>query len=346
MKALVNRKYGTAEVLSVEEVAMPVAGNDEVLIKVMAASINRGDWYLLNGKPFFLRLSPGGLRTPRITILGGDVAGRVEAVGKNVSQFQVGDPVYGDISNSGNGAFAEYVAAPESVLALKPRNLPFAEAAALPSAAVTALQGLRAGGLQAGQQVLINGASGGVGTYAVQLAKAMGGQITAVCSTGKMEMVRALGADKVIDYTQEDFTRNGRHYDLILGINGYHALADYRRALRPNGVYVAVGGTMRQIFAPMLFGSMFSGKEKKTLLSMGSTNINQKDLVAIKELVETGQVKPVVDGCFPLDEARGAMHYFGAGHARGKVVITMGENSGKMERISATLNTETGTWTK
>lgn len=323
MKALVNRTYGTAEVLTVADVAKPVPGDDEVLIQVMAAAINRADWYLLTGKPFVVRLSLGGLRRPRITILGGDVAGWVAAVGRNVTDFQVGDAVYGDLSTSGSGAFAEYAAAPAAVLAHKPRNLSFAEAAALPSAAVTALQGLRAGNLQAGQQVLINGASGGVGTYAVQLAKALGADVTAVCSTGKVEMVRAIGADHVIDYTREDFMGNGRQYDLILGINGYQSLADYRRALRPNGAYVAVGGTMKQIFQAMLFGALYSRKDGKVLRGMGATNINQKDLVTIKEMAEAGQIKPVVDGSYPLQEAGAAMRYFGAGHVRGKVVITM-----------------------
>ena len=326
MKALVNRTYGTADVLAVAEVAKPVPAEKEVLIKVMAAGINRSDWYLLTGKPFFLRLGLGGLRRPRITILGSDVAGIVEAVGAAVTQFQVGDAVYGDLSDSGNGAFAEYVAAPAAVLAPKPATLSFVEAAALPSAAVTALQGLRAGNIRAGQQVLINGASGGVGTYAVQLAKALGAKVTAVCSTSKLEMVRSLGADQVIDYTREDFTRNGRQYDLILGVNGYHPLAAYRRALRPNGVYVAVGGSMKQIFGALLFGGLHSGRDGKVLRTMGSTHINQADLLTIREMAEAGQLTPVIDGTYALENGRAAMQIFGQGSVAGKLVLTMDQS--------------------
>ena len=323
MKALVNRTYGTADVLSIAEVAKPVPADDEVLVKVMAASINRSDWYLLTGKPFFLRLSPGGLRRPRITILGGDLAGVVEAVGAAVTRFQVGDLVYGDVTDVGNGAFAEYVAAPAAVLAPKPGNLSFAEAAALPSAAVTALTGLRTGGIKAGQKVLIQGASGGVGTYAVQMAKALGAEVTAVCSTSKLEMVRNLGADHVIDYRREDFAKNGRQYDLILGVNGYRRLADYRRALRPNGVYVAVGGSMKQIFGAMLLGGLYSGREGKVLRTMGATKINLDDLLTIKQMVEAGQVTPVIEGSYALENGRNAMQFFGQGSVAGKVVLTM-----------------------
>ena len=327
MKALVNRAYGTADVLAVETVEKPSPGENDVLIKVMAASINRSDWYFLTGTPFFLRLSPGGLRRPRVIILGGDVAGVVEAVGANVTQFRPGDEVYGDLSESGRGGFAEYVVAPVSVLAPKPRNLSFAQAAALPSAAVTALQGLRAGDIQAGQRVLINGASGGVGGYAVQLAKAMGAEVTAVCSSSKVEMARTLGADHVIDYSREDFVEDGAQFDLILGVNGYRTLAEYRRALRPKGVYVAVGGTMKQIFQAMLLGSFFSGKDGKSLRSMGTAKINQVDLEKIKEIAEAGQIVPVIDAHYPLEEGRAAMHYFSSGSVRGKVVITMPETN-------------------
>jgi NADPH:quinone reductase-like Zn-dependent oxidoreductase len=334
MKALLREEYGGAEVLRVGTVEKPVPAENEVLIKVMAASINRGDWYLLNGKPFLVRLSPGGLRKPRLRILGGDVAGWVEAVGANVTGFQVGDAVYGDLSNSGCGAYAEYVAAPEAVLAHKPANLSFAAAAALPSAAVTALQGLRAGEIKAGQRVLINGASGGVGLFAVQIAKAFGGEVTAVCSTSKQELARRLGADHTIDYTQEDFTRRGERYDRILGVNGYHPLADYRRALRPEGIYVALGGTMAQIFQAMLLGPLMS-RGGKSLRSMGATNINQDDLVRIKEMAEAGRIKPVLDNCYSLDEGAEAMRYFGEGHVGGKVVITMAEEAESGARETA-----------
>ena len=276
-----------------------------------------------------MRLDPGGLRKPSINILGGDVAGRVEAVGENVKQFQIGDEVFGDISNSGMGAFAEYVSAPENVIAHKPSNLSFEQAAAVPSAAVTALQGMRDSGYIApGQKVLIVGASGGVGTYAVQIAKSYETEITAVCSTGKIDLVRSLGADHVIDYTKEDFTKNGQLYDLILGVNGYHSLSDYKRALSPTGTYVCIGGPMTQLFQSILLGPLMSEKGGKQLRNMGSVKINQKDLVVMTELLEAGKVVPVIDRRYPLSEAAEAFRYLGAGHARGKVIITV-EHNGK-----------------
>ena len=232
MQAIVYHNYGSPDVLKLEEVQKPVPQDDEVLVKVVAASAAAGDWHLLRAKPFLVRFMYGLLK-PKYKILGADVAGRVEAVGRNVTQFQPGDEVFGDLSNCGFGAFAEYVAAPETALALKPTNLTFEEAAAVPVSAVTALLGLRHGQIQPGQKVLINGASGGVGTFAVQIAKAFGAEVTAVCSTGKVELVRSLGADHVIDYTQADFTQNGERYDLILAANGYQPLAAYQRALSP-----------------------------------------------------------------------------------------------------------------
>jgi len=324
VKAIVNHEYGTADVLKLEEVEKPTPKDNEVLIKVHAASVNIADWYMLNGKPFLVRLAPGGLLKPKLNILGGDVAGRVEAVGKHVTQFQPGDEVYGDNSNTGMGAFAEYVAVPEHILAHKPDNLSFAEAAAVPSAAVTALQGIRdSGEIQSGQKVLVNGASGGVGTYAVQIAKYYGGEVTAVCSTSKIEMVRSIGADHVIDYTKENFTQNGQHYDLILGVNGYYSLSDYKRALSSKGTYVMIGGSMAQIFQAMLLGPLMSKKGGKQLKGMGSVRINQDDLIVMKELLKTGKVAPVIDKCYPLSEAAEAMRHLGEGHAKGKVVITM-----------------------
>ena len=329
MKAIVNHEYGSPEVLKLEEVEKPTPKDNEVLIEVYAASLNTGEWYFLTGKPFLVRLDPGGLRKPNINILGGDVAGRVEAVGVNAKQFQIGDEVYGDISNSGMGAFAEYVCAPENVIAHKPGNLSFEEAAAVPSAAVTALQGMRdSGEIQSGQKVLIVGASGGVGTYAVQIAKSYGTEVTAVCSTGKIDLVRSIGADHVIDYTKEDFTLNGQLYDLILGVNGYHPLSEYKRALSPKGTYVCIGGTMRQLFGSILLGPLKSEKGGKQLRNMGSVKINQKDLVVMKELLEAGKVIPVIDRRYPLSETPEAFRYLGAGHAKGKVVITV-ELNGK-----------------
>src|SRR5512141_1966805 len=248
MKAIVYTQYGPPDVLSLEEVKKPAINEDQVLVKVHAASINAGNWHMLTADPFPMRLMGVGLFKPKNTILGADIAGCVEAVGRNVKQFQSGDAVFGDVFGLGSGSFAEYVAVPESALALKPSNISFEEAAAVPVAAVTALQGLRDGGhIQPGQKILINGASGGVGTFAVQIAKAFGAEVTAVCSTRNLEMARSIGADHVIDYTKEDFTQNGQQYDLILAANGYHPISDYLRALNAEGTYVVAGGSMWQL---------------------------------------------------------------------------------------------------
>jgi NADPH:quinone reductase-like Zn-dependent oxidoreductase len=322
MKAIVYQKYGSPDVLQLEEVAKPTPKDDEVLVKVHAASVNAGDWHLLRGDPFLVRLNLGLLK-PKHQILGSDVAGRVEAVGRNVKQFQPGDEVFGDIFESGLGAFAEYVCARENALVLKPANLSFEEVAAVPMAAITALQGLRdKGQIQQGQKVLINGASGGVGAFAVQIAKAFGADVTAVCSTKNVDMVRSLGADQVIDYTQEDFTKNGQRYDLILAANGYHPISAYKRALSPKGMYVMTGGSMAQLYQAMLLGpliSMTGSNKMGNLLSRP----NQKDLVCMKELLEAGKVVPVIDRRYPLSETAEAIRYVEKGHARGKVVITM-----------------------
>src|SRR5437588_1524918 len=249
MRAIVYHTYGSPDVLKLEEVQKPVPQDDEVLVKVHATSVNAGDWHLLRAKPFLMRLMGYGLLKPKNSILGSDIAGRVEAVGRNVTQFQQDDEVFGNI----RGGLAEYVCAREDALVLKPANLSFEEAAAVPMAAVTALQGLRyKGQIQPGQKVLINGASGGVGTFAVQIAKSFGAEVTAVCSTRNVAMARSIGADHVIDYTQEDFTRNGQRYDLILGVNGYRPILAYRRALRPGGIYVMVGASNARLFRAML----------------------------------------------------------------------------------------------
>src|SRR5690348_4575170 len=243
MRAMVYHIYGSPDVLKLEEVQKPVPQDDEVLVQVLAASVNAGDWHLLRAKPFLMRLMGYGLLKPKHTILGSDIAGRVEAVGRNVTQFQPGDEVFGNTAEYGFGCFAEYVSVPENALVLKPTNLSFEEAAAVPQAALTALQGLRdTGHIQKEQTVLINGASGGIGTFAVQIAKAFGARVTAVCSTRNLDIVRSIGADHVIDYTRADFTRNGQQYDLILAANGYHSISDYKRALRPTGTYVTTGG--------------------------------------------------------------------------------------------------------
>ncbi|MGH8004614.1 MAG: NAD(P)-dependent alcohol dehydrogenase, partial [Limisphaerales bacterium] len=292
MKAMVYTEYGPPEVLQLKEVEKPAPKENEVLIKVHAASVNAGDWHILRGKPFLVRL----MGKPKNGILGWDVAGRVEAVGGKVTQFQPGDEVFGWCT----GAFAEFVCAPENDIAPKPAKLTFEEAAAVPVAAMTALQGLKSRKeIQPGQKVAINGASGGVGPFAVQLAKSFGTEVTAVTSTGKVEQARSLGADFVIDYSKEDFTRAGKRYDRILAANGNRSIFDYKRALKPDGICVVTGGSMPQIFQAMLLGPLLSmaGKRK-----MGSLLLKPKkqDLLFIKELLEAGKLKPVIDRRYPL----------------------------------------------
>ncbi len=323
MKAIVYEKYGPPDVLHLEEVEKPAPKEDEVLIKVHAASVNAYDWHFLTADIFLIRLMGGGLLKPNNTRPGADIAGRVEAVGSNAKQFRPGDEVFGDI---GHGGFAEYACAPERRLALKPANLSFEEAAAVPMAALTALQGLRdEGQIHPGQKVLINGASGGMGTFAVQIARSFGAEVTAVTSPRNLDQARSIGADQVIDYTREDFTQNGRQYDLILAANGYHPLSDYKRALTPQGIYVMAGGSMPQIFQAMLLGSWMSKTGGKKMGGV-SAKIDQKDLTFIQELLEAGKVVPVIDKRYPLSEAAEALRYLGAGHARGKVVITVKQN--------------------
>ena len=327
MKAIVYQKYGSPDVLELREVEKPAPGVGEVLVKVYATAVNYADFALLTGKPFLVRLMTGGLLNPKNQILGADVAGRVEAVGRDVRQFQPGDEVFGDISGCGLGGFAEYVSVPENVLALKPAKITFEQAAAVPMAAVTALQGLlHKGQIQAGQKVLINGASGGVGTFAVQIAKSFGAEVTAVCSTGKMNLVRSIGADHAIDYTQENFTQNGRCYDLILAANGYHPISAYKRALNPQGTYVCTGGTMPQIFQAMLLGPLMSVRGNKKMAGLAAKP-DQQDLAFMKELLEAGKVVPVIDRCYPLSETAEALRYLGEGNAKGKVVITLAQNT-------------------
>jgi len=327
MKAIVYTEYGAAQdVLRLAEVQKPAPKDEEVLLKIHAAALNAADWHIMKGDPFLVRLMVGGLLKPKINIPGADVAGRVEALGKNVTRLQVGDEVFGDISASGCGACAEYVCAKEQELALKPANLSFAEAAAVPLAGVSALQGLRdAGKIHAGQKVLIHGASGGVGTFAVQIAKSFGAQVTAVCSPSKVEMLRSLGADDVIDYTRSDFSQNGQRYDLILAANGNRSLADYKRALAPQGIYVMVGGSMSQMISALLLGPLYSrnGGQKFTALSAKSS---AKDLAFLKELLEAGKIKPVLDKRFPLSQAQEAFHYLEEGHAKGKIIVSLQEN--------------------
>lgn len=323
MKAIVYTKYGSPDVLELKEVEKPTPRDDEVLIKIHAASVNAADLHLLRADPFLIRLSSGLLK-PKNTRLGADVAGRVTAVGNSVKQFKPGDDVFGDISGCGWGGFAEYVCARENALVLKPANLTFEQAAAVPMAAVTALQGIQhAGEIRPGQKVLINGASGGVGTFAVQLAKSFGAEVTAVCSTGNLDMARSIGADHVIDYTRENFTQNGHRYDMIIAANGYHSISDYRRVLSPKGTYVQTGGSMAQMSQAMLQGSWISKTGSQKMSSMGVARPNQKDLLFVKELLEVGKVVPVIDRSYLLSEVPQALRYLEEGHAKGKVVITV-----------------------
>ncbi len=322
MKAIVHTQYGPPEVLQLKEVAKPVPRDNEVLIKVHAASVNSLDLTLRG--PLLARIISGGLFKPKDPRLGVDLAGRAEAVGSNVMQFQPGDEVFG----RGLGAFAEYACVREDAVVLKPATVTFEAAAAVPVAALTALQGLRdKGQIQPGQKVLIQGASGGVGTFAVQIAKSFGAEVTAVCSTQNVDQARSIGADHVIDYTQEDCTRNGQRYDLILAVNGYQSIFAYRRILSPTGRFVLVGASKDHLYQALLqallLGPVISRTGKQKMGFMGIAKINQKDLVFVKELLEAGKVVPVIDRRYPLSETSEALQYLEEGHARGKVIITI-----------------------
>jgi NADPH:quinone reductase-like Zn-dependent oxidoreductase len=325
MKAIVYTQYGSPDVLQLKEVAKPQPAAGEVLVKVHATGLNAADRLALSGKPYIVRLSVGGLRRSRYTILGTDVAGVVEAVGPGVTAFRPGDAVFGDLAEAGFGGLAEYACAAEGFWALKPAGVSFEQAAATPMAAVTALQGLRdKGQLRAGQRVLIHGASGGVGTFAVQIAAMLGGEVTAVCSARNADMARSLGATHVIDYTREDFARNGQRYDLILAANGHRPINDYRRSLVPGGVYVVSGGSMTQIFQGIILGPVLSRVGDKRMGNLAATP-NVHDLATVGEWLEKGTIRPVIDRSYPLSEAAEAFRYLEREHARGKVVITVAD---------------------
>jgi NADPH:quinone reductase-like Zn-dependent oxidoreductase len=319
MKAIICTRYGPPDVLQFQEIAKPTPADNEVLINLHAASVNPVDLHLMRGKPFFLRLMIGGLRAPKRKVPGHDIAGRVEAVGRNVTQFKPGDDVFGAC----RGAFAEYVCAMEDKLALKPANSSFEDAASLPVAALTVLQGLRdKGRIQPGQKVLVDGASGGVGTFAVQIAKSFGAEVTAVCSTRNVDAARSLGADHVIDYTREDFTKSGQRYDLILGANARHSIFDYSRALAPDGIYVMAGGRGVQALQVALLGPLLSRIGRKKMCFF-IAKINQKDLAFLADLLAAGKVVPVIDRRYPLSTAAEALRYLAEGHAQGKIVLTV-----------------------
>ena len=324
MKAIVRSKYGSPDVLELREIEKPAVEDDHVLVRVHAASVNAGDWHSMRGKPYIIRLMLGGLFKPRTknAVLGGDLAGRVEAVGGNVTEFQPGDEVFGMSIRT----LAEYVSVRKVGIVRKPANLTFEQAAAVPVAAITALQGLRdKGHIRPGQKVLINGASGGVGTFAVQIAKSFGADVTAVCSPRNVDMVRSLGADRVIDYTREDFTRDGQQYDLIFDVAGNHPFSECRRVLSPNGTLVMVGQSGRKKISilPLLTAPLVSRLRRKQKLVSFIAKRNKEDLTLLKELMEAGKVTPVIDRSYSLHEVPEALRYLGEGHARGKLVITM-----------------------
>jgi NADPH:quinone reductase-like Zn-dependent oxidoreductase len=323
MKAIVQDQYGSADVLQLQEVNKPAIGDDDVLVRVHAAGVHIGDWHVMTGQPYLMRVVGFGFRAPKARVRGMDVAGMAEAVGKNVTRFKAGDEVFGTC----DGSFAEYACARSDRLAPKPANLTFEQAAAVPTSACTALQALRGvGEIQPGQKVLIIGASGGIGIFAVQIAKSFGAEVSGVCSTGRADMVRSVGADHVIDYTQEDFTRSGQRHDLILDMVGNRSLSDLRRALNPSGTLVLVGGEggnrvigalSRSLLA--LVVSPFVSQALRPILAMANTN----DLQFLKELIGSGKVTPVVDRIYSLSEVPDAIRYLNQGHARGKIVITV-----------------------
>ena len=319
MKAIIRNTYGSPDVLQLVELEKPTPAAGEVLVKVHAASINMADRYLMRGKPLVARVMSGGLLRPKSNRLGADVAGEVVEVGRDVRGFKAGDAVFADLAACGFGGFSEYVAVPEKYLAHMPANLTYEQAAAVPMAAVTVLQAIRdKAGVKAGHKVLVHGASGGVGTFAIQMIKALGAEVTAVCSTRNAAMVRDLGADHVIDYTREDFDRSDRRYDVIIAANGNRSLADYRRALTPGGVLVVTGGSMGQIFKAMAAGAAVFGGKRATALSAQPSGA---DLAEVAALIDSGKVRPVIDATYPLAEIAAAVRYLEEQHPRGKVIL-------------------------
>lgn len=321
MKAILFKNYGGPEVLEYTDLPKPAPKPDEVLIRIHAASLNAADWHIMRGKPYFMRLT-FGLIKPKYNRFGCDLAGVIEAVGSEVTDFEIGDAVLADVTGGfqGFGACSEYLSVNQNVLVRKPENITFEEAAAVPLAAVSALQGLRKGQLKPGKRILIVGASGGVGTYAVQLAKVMGTHVTAVCSTSKMELVRSLGADEVIDYKQHDFTLLPEKYDFVFAVNGSRSLTDYKKVLTPKGRYVMCGGSNRQIFEVLFFGWLYTSKNGQQMSPLIAKS-SKDDLSYVTDLVEQRKVKPVIDRMYPLEETAEAMRYLEEGHARGKIII-------------------------
>ena len=330
MKAVVYTDYGSPDVLEIREIKKPVPNDDQVLIRVRAVAVNPLDWHFMEGTPYIMRALGVGLRKPKDPRLGVDLSGVVEAVGRNVTEFKVGDEVFGARS----GAFAEYVCArADRAIVRKPANVTFEQAASIPVAAVTALQGLRdQGKVQRGQKVLINGASGGVGTFAVQIARSFGAEVTGVCSTRNVDLVRSLGAAHVIDYTKQDFTKSDQRYDVILDNVGNQPLSGFKRALKPNGICVMIGGGGPNdggLIGPMgrPIKALLMAPFMKQKMSMFMAEVTRKDLTILGDLIQNGNVTPVIDRTYPLSQIREAIEYLEKGHARGKVIITVGQNS-------------------
>jgi NADPH:quinone reductase-like Zn-dependent oxidoreductase len=320
MKGIVYDKYGSPDVLRIEDIERPTPGDNDVLVKVHAVSINSWDWDMLTGKPFEYRFFSGLFKPKSKTIHGCDIAGEVEEVGNNVTHFRAGDNVFGDLSEGGWGAFAEYTCAPETNLILKPSSMTFEEAACLSHGGNLAVQGLiDFGKIKSGQKVLINGGGGSTGTLAIQIAKLSGAEVTAVDHTVKLDIMLKLGADHVIDYTKDDFTQNGQKYDLIFDVKTNRSIFDYQRSLRSNGIYVTVGGITSRILQVVFLGKLF--KKHKMHLVPYKAN---KDLKYLIEIFESGKLKPVIDRCFPLEKTDEAFRYFGGGHFKGKIVLTSG----------------------
>jgi 2-desacetyl-2-hydroxyethyl bacteriochlorophyllide A dehydrogenase len=330
MKAIVYEKYGSPDVLELKEIEKPAPGDTDVLIKVHATSVGPTDTHFRSGTPFLARFMAGGLLKPKITILGLDIAGEIESAGKHVRQSKTGDQVYGFVPVRANGATAEYICVPEHHVRPKPANMTMIEAAAVPTSATIALRFLQAGGIQRGQRVLINGASGGIGTFAVQLAKAFGVDVTGVCNTTNLELVRSLGADDVIDYTQKDFTKNGQTYDLIFDTVGKRSFPMCQHSLTRKGIYVTTILT-RQILFDMLRTSVIGSKKATFIIP----KITIDDLHHVHDLIEAGKVKPVIDRCYPLEQTAEAHRYSEAGHAKGKIIVSA---VGKSREIRETVH--------
>ncbi|MCC7498029.1 MAG: NAD(P)-dependent alcohol dehydrogenase [Bryobacterales bacterium] len=320
MKAIVRDIYGPPDVLRLDDVSVPAIDGTGVLVRVHAASVNAGDWHLLRGTPLPFRLV-AGLNKPKYRIIGNDIAGTVEAVGRDVTKFKPGDEVFGDVSRCGFGAYAEYAVARESALARKPASIAFEEAACVPTSGCTALQGLQKGKIESARKVLIHGASGGVGTFAVQIAKAFGAEVTAVCSTKSVEMVLSIGADHALDYTRVDFANSGQKFDLILAVNGDRSIWDYRRALAPAGRYVMVGGSNRQLCEALFLGPLLSAGTRK--LGNLLARPNQHDLQMLMRFMEAGKMQSVIERCYPLSQAPEAIRHLETGHASGKLVVAI-----------------------